>query len=78
MTCEEIKRVILEHYVKVLKNNIPKPEVKILLKCQSELHEMMMEDDTNIETTITVEEYEEVVRRFKKKNKKSIFFLTKA
>ena len=62
----------------MLKNNIPKPEVKILLKCQSELHEMMMEDDTDKETTITVEEYDEVVRKFKKKNKKSYFFLTKA
>ena len=61
----------------MLKNNIPKPEVKILLKCQSELHEMMMEDDTDIETTITVEEYEEVVRKFKKKNKKSYFFSDK-
>ena len=78
MTCEEIKRVNLEHCVNVLKYNIPKPEVKILRKCQSELHEMMMEDETDIETTITVEEYEEVVKRFNKKNKKSIFFLTKS
>ena len=76
--CEEIRRVNLEHCVNVLKNNIPKPEVEVLLKCQSELHELMMKEDTDMDTTITEEEYKEVVAKFKKKNKKSYFFLTKA
>ena len=62
----------------MLKNNTPKPEVEVLVKCQSELHNMMMKEETDQDKTITEEEYEEVVSKFKKKNKKSYFFLTKA
>ena len=32
VTCEEIKRDNLEHYVSVFNNNIPKPEGKIVLQ----------------------------------------------
>ena len=58
---EEIKRVNLDHCVNVLKNNIPKEEVKELLKFQSELHNVIMEETTDDDTTITEEEYNEVV-----------------
>ena len=75
--CEEIMRVNLEHCVNVLQNNIPKPEVKVLLKCQSELHEMMMKDDADMETTITEEEYKEVVSKFKRENKKKLLLSDK-
>ena len=76
VSCEEIRRVNLEHCVNVLKNNTPKPEVEVLLKCQSELHDMMMKEETDKDATVTEEEYNEVVSKFKKKNKKSYFFLT--
>ena len=75
---EEIKRVNLEHCIKVLKNNIPKEEVKELLGFQSDLHDHMMEDETDKETTITETEFDEVVWKFKRKNKKSFHFLTKS
>ena len=38
----------------------------------------MMEDDTNKETTITKNELKKVVAKFKKKNKKSYYLLTKS
>ena len=57
VSCEEIKRVNLEHCVRVIKNNIPKPEVQELLKFQSELHDIVMKEDADKETSITKEEY---------------------
>ena len=78
VSTDEIKRVNLEHCIKVLKNNIPKPEVEELLRFQSELHELMMEDTTDSETTISEEEFKVVVSKFQKKNKKSYYFLTRS
>ena len=37
-----------------------------------------MKEDTDKETTITEEEFEDVLGKFKRKNKKSYFFLTKS
>ena len=73
VSCEEIKRVNLEHCVRVLKNKIPKPEIQQLLKFQSELHDIIMKEDADKETSITQEEYDEVLLKFKKKNNKSFF-----
>ena len=71
-------RVNLEHCVNVLKNNDPKEEVKELLQLQSDLHDWMMDDKTDKDTTITEEACTKVVSKFKKKNKKSFYFLTKS
>ena len=71
VSTEEIKRVNLEHCKRVLSNNDPKEEVKQLLKLQLALHDNMMEDDSDKETTITETEFTEVVAKFKKKKKKS-------
>ena len=38
----------------------------------------MMKDDTDMDTTVTKEDFEDVVSIFKKKNKKSFYFLTKS
>ena len=75
---EEIKRVNLEHCKNVLKHNVQKDEVKELLKLQSDLHDTMMEDDADNESSITKAEFEDVVGKFKRKNKKSFPFLTKS
>ena len=75
---EDIQRVNLEHCVKVLSKNAPDPEVIELLKAQSDLHDTLMKEDTEKETTITEEEYNKVLGKFKKKNKKSHFFLTRS
>ena len=57
---------------------MPKPEVVNLLKFQSDLHDIMMEDTTDEDTHVTEEEFNNSVAKFKKKNKKSYEFLTKS
>ena len=78
VSSEEIKRVNLEHCVKVLTNNIPKSEGEELLAFQSDLHDTMMEDETDSESTITEDEFDAVLGKFKQKNKKSFHFITKS
>ena len=78
VSTEEIKRVNLEHCVNVLKNNVPKPEVENLLKFESLLHDIMMEDKTDEETNITEDDFNQVLTKFKNKNKKSYYLLTRA
>ena len=78
VSTEEIKRVNLEHCVNVLKNNKPKPEVEDLLKFESALHDLMMEDKTDYETNISEDDFKKVVGKFKKKNKKSYYLLIRS
>ena len=49
-------------------NNTPKEEVKELLKFESDMLDRMMEDDTDMDTTVTKEDFEDVIGKFKKKN----------
>ena len=78
VSSEDTQRVNLEHCVKVLSKNAPDPEIIELLKARSDLHDTIMKEDTEKETTITEEEYNKVLGKFKKKNKKSYFFLTRS
>ena len=78
VSTEEIKRVNLEHCLEVLNNNVPKPEIVPLLKFQSDLHNIMMEEHEDDDTNVTEEEFNEIVAKFKQKNKKSYEFLTKS
>ena len=78
VSTEEIKRVNLEHCLNVLKNNEPKDDVKELLKYESKLHDLMMIDTTDGDTTITEEEFKTVVNKIKKKDKKSYYLLTRS
>ena len=73
VSCEEIKRVNLEHCVSVLRNNTPKAEVENLLKFRSELHDTMMKEDTDKETSITEDEFNEVLTKFKRKKQEKLF-----
>ena len=78
VSTEEIKRVNLEHCLKVLQNNVPKPEVQELLKFQSELHDIMMKDTTDKDTNISETDFMNVVLKFKSKDKTGYYFLTRA
>ena len=75
---EEIKRITLEHCVNVLKNNPIEPQAEEYVRIESELHEAMMDDETDNETNINKEDYDLVVKKFKDKNKPAYHFLTKA
>ena len=75
---EEIKRVNLEHCLKILKDIEPVKDVKQLVKLESDLHDILMNEETDKELEITEEEYNIVVDKFKSKNKRIYDFLTKS
>ena len=75
---EEIKRISLEHCVKVLQNNPTEPEAELYVKLESELHEVLMADETDKDTNINKEDFDKVVQKFKQKKKPTYQFLTKA
>ena len=75
---EEIKRVNLEHCLNILKDKEPKEEVKLLIKLESDLHDLLMETTTDKDLEISEEDYDDVIIKFKRKNKRSYDFLIKA
>ena len=74
----EIKRLSLEHCVKVLQKNPIEAEAELWVEIESKLHESMMKDDKNKVDNIEKEEFDEVVSKFKKKNKPIYRFFVKA
>ena len=52
--------------------------MKVLVSLKENLNKMRMIEDTKDDFDIQVEEYEEVVKKFKSKNRKCYDFLTKA
>ena len=54
---EGIKRVNLEHCLKVLKDKEPEDDVKLLVKLESDLHD----EETDKDLEITEEDYNTVV-----------------
>ena len=75
---EEIKRVSLAHCVRVLQNNPVKPEAKMWVEIESDIHGAMMVKETDKEANINWDDFEEVIQKFKSKNKPASHFLTKA
>jgi hypothetical protein len=66
---DEIKRVNLEHCLKVLKDKEPVDEVKLLVKLESDLHDILMSEETDKDLEVSEDEYNKVVDKFKSKNK---------
>ena len=75
---KEIKRVNLEHCLTILEDKEPVDNVKLLVKLESDLHDLLMNEETDKDLEITEEEYNIVVDKFKSKNKRSYDFLTKS
>ena len=71
---QEIKRLSLEHCVKVLKNNPIETEAEQWVQIESELHDAMMEGDMDEESNIDREEFDDVLAKFKMKNKSTYKF----
>ena len=74
----EIKRVNLEHCLRVLKDKEPEDNVKLLVQLESDLHDILMKETTDKDLEVSEDEYDEIVQKFKSKNKRSYDFLTKA
>ena len=75
---EEIKRVNLEHCVKVLEHNPLSNEAKMMIEIETDIHQRTMEDNQDADTYITKDQYDTTIQKFKVKNKRSYDFLIKA
>ena len=62
----------------MLRNNPVEPEAKQWLQIESELHDVMMEDDKDKESNMDKEEFDDVLKHFKRKNKPTYKFLVNA
>ena len=69
VSIEEIKRVNLKHCIKVLKHNTPSKEAESLMDIESKLHKTIMEDDIDSDTTITKDDFDEILKKFTEKTK---------
>ena len=54
------------------------PEAELWVKLEADMHEAMMTDQTDMETNIDKEDFDDVIKKFKKKNKPAYHFLTRA
>ena len=79
VSVEEIKRVNLEHCMKVLKHNKLSKDAEKLTTVETEKHNQIMEEKTtDVESNVTKDQFETVVKQLKDRNKRSYDFLTKA
>ena len=62
----------------MLKKNPVKPEAELWVQLESQMHDAMLEDERDVETNINKEDFDEVISKFKKKNKPAYKFITKA
>ena len=63
----DIRRASLNYCVNNLRNNEVSENVKVIVALKEKLHNMRMEEDTKEEFKVDIEEYEEVVEKFKRK-----------
>ena len=78
VSSEDIKKASLNYCVNNLKNNEVSEKVKVLVSLKENLHRMRMMEDTKEEFDVEIEEYEDVLNKFKKKDTKCYDLLTKA
>ena len=74
----DIKKTSLNYCVKNIKNNEVCEKVKVHVSLKENLHKMRMMEDTKEEFDVDMDEYEEVLEKFKRKDTKCYDFLTKA
>ena len=54
------------------------PEAELWVKLEYEVHEALMSEPKDMDTSIEKEDFDDIIDRFKKKNKPAYNFLTKA
>ena len=75
---EEIKRVTLEHNLKIFLKNPARPEDKELNEQKLRTHNTIMENDNKNENLLEFSTFETVLTRLKLKDKKMYKHITKA
>ena len=75
---EEIKKVTLEHNVKILRKNEVPEEGKDLLEAKQSKHEEVMQAEDKDEWQLDINSYWKILKKLKQKGKKLYWLLTKA
>ena len=75
---EDIKRVTLNHCMKTLQNKTPDKDVKDVVELINKVHEKRMEEEDDEEMVIDKEDFDDLIKRLGKKNKRSYDFLVKS
>ena len=78
VSTEGIKKVTLQHCMDTLKDNKPEEDVEQLVTVIKDVHEHRMNEDDGNETEVTKDEFDLILDKFKRKNKRSYDFLMKA
>ena len=73
----EIKRVTLNHCMNTFKHSHPHEDVEALVNVVNSVHETRMVEGEEEPFVVTEDDFEELLKRLEKKNKRSYDFLTK-
>ena len=73
---KEILKVSLEHCLNTFENKEPHEDAKMLVKVKEQAHEIRMKAECTDTFEIEKDDFNEVLERFKRKNKKSYDLLT--
>ena len=68
---EDIMKVSLEHCISTFKNKEPHEDAKMLVMVKENVHEIRMKAQSTDTFEIDEDDFNEVLERFKRKNKKS-------
>jgi hypothetical protein len=77
----EVRRVTLKHCMDTFKKDNPHEDVQLLVDMVNKVHEermIIMDSDEEEHMEITKEEFDELVKKLDKKNKRSYDYLTRA
>ena len=75
---DEIKRISLEHNIKILTKNKPKEEDESIIKDKEERHKEMMKKEDQEEWELDYKLFEKVIKKIKDKNKNMYRLFNKA
>ena len=78
---EEIKETVINYCADVLKKNPPRDGFEMEFHLKNDLHDFRMEEvseDSGKDEEISSDDFDEAIKKFKKKNKKAYHYIVKA
>ena len=78
VSTEGIKKITLEHCMDTLKDNKPEEDVEQLVNVIKEVHELRMDEDDGNSMVVSKDEFDNILEKFARNNKRSYDFLMKA
>ena len=75
---QEIEKVTLNHVMNTFKRGAPHKDVELIIKMVNKAHNnRMVKEDEEEDIEITMEDFDELIKKLEKKNKRSYDFLLK-